>query len=107
MSSTSSPTAASSTNLRSDAQLIGLVGLAHAISHFSQLILAPLFPWLKDAFHASYAELGLLSNGHLVEVTRADLRRTASRSFRRSSSCRQPPWSVPTSSSGRTGTLSR
>jgi MFS family permease len=58
MSSSSSPTAAPSTNLRSDAQLIGLVGLAHAISHFSQLILAPLFPWLKDAFNVSYTELG-------------------------------------------------
>jgi MFS family permease len=58
MSSSSSPTAASSTNLRGDAQLIGLVGLAHAISHFSQLILAPLFPWLKDAFNVSYTELG-------------------------------------------------
>jgi FSR family fosmidomycin resistance protein-like MFS transporter len=58
MSSTSSPTTASSTNLRGDAQLIGLVGLAHAISHFSQLILAPLFPWLKDAFNVSYTELG-------------------------------------------------
>jgi MFS family permease len=39
---------------------MGLVGLAHCISHFSQLLLPPLFPWLKDAFHASYAELGLL-----------------------------------------------
>jgi MFS family permease len=39
---------------------MGLVGLAHLISHFSQLLLPPLFPWLKDAFHASYAELGLL-----------------------------------------------
>jgi FSR family fosmidomycin resistance protein-like MFS transporter len=58
MSSSSSPTAASSTNLRGDAQLIALVGLAHAISHFSQLILAPLFPWLKDAFNVSYTELG-------------------------------------------------
>jgi MFS family permease len=28
------------------------------VSHFSQLILAPLFPWLKDAFHVSYTELG-------------------------------------------------
>ena len=45
---------------RHDAQLIGLVGMAHLISHFSQLLLAPLFPWLKDAFNASYAELGLL-----------------------------------------------
>ncbi|MDR7148646.1 MFS family permease [Hydrogenophaga palleronii] len=46
--------------LRQDASLIGLVGLAHMISHFSQLLLAPLFPWLKDAFDASYAELGFL-----------------------------------------------
>jgi MFS family permease len=45
---------------RRDAQLIGLVGMAHLISHFSQLLLAPLFPWLKEAFNASYAELGLL-----------------------------------------------
>ncbi|MGZ5179343.1 MAG: MFS transporter [Ramlibacter sp.] len=46
--------------LRDDAGVIGLVGLAHLISHFSQLLLAPLFPWLKDAFHASYTELGFL-----------------------------------------------
>ena len=39
---------------------MGLVGLAHCVSHFSQLLLPPLFPWLKDAFHASYAELGFL-----------------------------------------------
>ncbi|MES3015425.1 MAG: MFS transporter [Pseudomonadota bacterium] len=45
---------------REDAQLIGLVGIAHLISHFSQLLLAPLFPWLKEAFAVSYAELGLL-----------------------------------------------
>lgn len=57
--STSSPAGAPpATTLRTDAQLIGLVGLAHAISHFSQLILAPLFPWLKDAFNVSYTELG-------------------------------------------------
>jgi MFS family permease len=43
-----------------DAKLIVLVGIAHSISHFSQLLLAPLFPWLKDVFHVSYAELGLL-----------------------------------------------
>ncbi len=46
--------------LRQDAGLIGLVGLAHMVSHFSQLLLAPLFPWLKDAFNASYTELGFL-----------------------------------------------
>ncbi len=48
------------TPLRSDASVIGLVGGAHLISHFSQLLLAPLFPWLKDEFSVSYAELGFL-----------------------------------------------
>lgn len=46
--------------LGTDAKVIGLVGLAHGVSHFYHLILAPLFPWLKDAFALSYAELGLL-----------------------------------------------
>ena len=57
-SASTTPDATAPTTLRKDAQLIGLVGLAHAISHFSQLILAPLFPWLKDAFGVSYTELG-------------------------------------------------
>jgi FSR family fosmidomycin resistance protein-like MFS transporter len=47
-------------SLRQDAGVIGMVSLAHMISHFSQLLLAPLFPWLKDAFNVSYAELGFL-----------------------------------------------
>lgn len=48
------------TPLRQDARVITLVGVAHLISHFSQLLLAPLFPWLKEAFNVSYAELGFL-----------------------------------------------
>jgi FSR family fosmidomycin resistance protein-like MFS transporter len=47
-------------SLKQDAGVIGLVGLAHMVSHYSQLLLAPLFPWLKDAFDASYTELGFL-----------------------------------------------
>lgn len=47
-------------SLRQDAQVIGLVGVAHAVSHFFHLILAPLFPWIKESFGLSYAELGLL-----------------------------------------------
>lgn len=39
---------------------MGLVGLAHCVSHFSQLLLPPLFPWLKDAFQVGYTELGFL-----------------------------------------------
>ena len=53
-------TALPASALRRDATVIGLVGMAHSISHFSQLLLAPLFPWLKEAFAVSYAELGLL-----------------------------------------------
>jgi len=39
---------------------MGLVGLAHACSHFFHLVLPPLFPILKSEFGVSYAELGLL-----------------------------------------------
>ena len=46
--------------LRRDAAVMGLVGLAHCISHFSQLLLPPLFLWLKQDFNASYTELGVL-----------------------------------------------
>lgn len=46
--------------LRRDAGVIGLVGMAHFVSHFSQLLLPPLFPWLKDALNATYTELGFL-----------------------------------------------
>lgn len=47
-------------SLRRDAQVIGVVGVAHGTSHFFHLILAPLFPWLKEAFGLTYSELGLL-----------------------------------------------
>lgn len=47
-------------SLRRDAQVIGVVGIAHGTSHFFHLILAPLFPWLKQAFGLTYSELGLL-----------------------------------------------
>jgi MFS family permease len=43
-----------------DIRVIGLVSSAHAVSHFFQLVLPPLFPLLKEAFGVSYAELGLL-----------------------------------------------
>ena len=46
--------------LARDSQVIGLVGAGHAISHFAQLLLVPLFPWLRDAFQVSYTQLGIL-----------------------------------------------
>lgn len=54
------PVPAGKVSLRQDAHVIGLVGIAHLVSHFSQLLLAPLFPWLKDDFGVGYAELGFL-----------------------------------------------
>jgi MFS family permease len=46
--------------LREDAEVIGLVGLAHGTSHFFHLMLPPLFPWLMRDFSLSYTEAGLL-----------------------------------------------
>ena len=51
---------AGSVPLKQDASVIGLVGAAHLVSHFSQLLLAPLFYWLKTEFNVSFAQLGFL-----------------------------------------------
>ena len=62
-SSQNTPTSAPKSStfaLKSDFQLISLVGLAHMFSHFAQLVLPPLFPWIKDSLGVSYAELGFL-----------------------------------------------
>ena len=58
--------AASPVPLSQDAKTIAIVSLAHGTSHFFHLILAPLFPWLKDAFQVSYVELGLLMSVFFV-----------------------------------------
>ncbi|MFW5332328.1 MFS transporter [Hydrogenophaga sp. ZJX-1] len=46
--------------LKQDASVIGLVGLAHGTSHFSHLLLAPLFPVFMRDFGLSYSDVGLL-----------------------------------------------
>jgi FSR family fosmidomycin resistance protein-like MFS transporter len=46
--------------LRHDASTIGLVSVAHGLSHFCQLIVPPLFPWLAAAFTLTNTQLGLL-----------------------------------------------
>ena len=43
-----------------DAEVIGLIGLAHGTSHFFHLMLPPLFPWLMKDFGLSYTEAGFL-----------------------------------------------
>lgn len=59
-SAASLPAAPPAASLKQDAGVIGLVGLAHGVSHFSQLLLPPLFPWLKSEFAVNYTQLGVL-----------------------------------------------
>ena len=43
-----------------DIRVMALISIAHGCSHFFQLVLPPLFPFLKDDFAVSYTELGLV-----------------------------------------------
>ena len=52
--------------LQQDASIIGLVGLAHASSHFSHLLLPLMFPVFMKEFGLSYSELGLLMTTFFV-----------------------------------------
>jgi MFS family permease len=45
---------------RDDAAVIGLVGVAHASSHFSHLLLPLMFPVFISTFGLTYSELGFL-----------------------------------------------
>lgn len=45
---------------RSDARVIGLIGVAHGTSHVLQLALPPLFVFLRADFDVSYAALGAI-----------------------------------------------
>ena len=65
MTSTLSPSPLS-VPLRQDAAIIGLVGLAHASSHFAHLLLPLMFPVFMVEFGLSYSELGLLMSTFFV-----------------------------------------
>jgi MFS transporter, FSR family, fosmidomycin resistance protein len=43
-----------------DVEVIGLVSLAHGVSHFFHLLLPPLFPWLMPEFGLSFTQAGFL-----------------------------------------------
>ena len=51
---------------RRDAAVIGLVGLAHASSHFSHLLLPLMFPVLMSTFDLTYAQCGALMSAFFV-----------------------------------------
>ena len=48
-------------SFRRDARVIGVVSLAHGISHFLQLALPPLFPLLRAEFDVSWTLLGFVA----------------------------------------------
>jgi MFS transporter, FSR family, fosmidomycin resistance protein len=50
-----------SRSLRADTTTISIVALAHGTSHFFQLLLPPLFPWLAKEFSLSFTQLGTLA----------------------------------------------
>ena len=52
--------------LRQDAAVIGLVGLAHASSHFSHLLLPLMFPVFMKTFDLNYSQVGLLMSVFFV-----------------------------------------
>jgi MFS family permease len=52
--------AATTNPIRQDAEIIGLVGIAHGTSHFFHLLLPPLFPWLMREFGLSFVQSGFL-----------------------------------------------
>ncbi len=49
---------AAAESLRQDVKVIGLVALAHGLSHFFQIATAVLFPLIKDDLGVSYTALG-------------------------------------------------
>ena len=52
--------AAASVERRQDVRIIGWVGAAHGASHFYQLALPPLFPFIHAQEGVSYTQLGFL-----------------------------------------------
>lgn len=43
-----------------DARIIATISFAHAVAHFFNLLLPPLFPWIKSTFALNWGQLGML-----------------------------------------------
>lgn len=54
------PPPSASSIVGSDVRVIGLIGFAHATSHFFHLLLPPLFPWLMPEFDLSFTQAGAM-----------------------------------------------
>lgn len=66
MNTATLPAQPDSSGARHDAEVIGLVGLAHGTSHFYHLLIPPLFPWLMRDFGLSFTEVGALMSVFFV-----------------------------------------
>ncbi len=66
MTSETTPHSTSKGSFQQDASIIGLVGLAHASSHFGHLLLPLTFPVFMKEFSLGYTELGLLATTFFV-----------------------------------------
>jgi len=53
-------------SFRRDARVIGVVSLAHGVSHFLQLALPPLFPLLRAEFDVSWTLLGFIAGAFYI-----------------------------------------
>ncbi|MGH8674811.1 MAG: MFS transporter, partial [Burkholderiales bacterium] len=56
----------SARSLAQDTKIIGLVALAHGLSHFYQIVTAVLFPLIRDDLGVSYAALGATTAAYYV-----------------------------------------
>src|ERR1700682_876163 len=63
---TAATSPAEALSFRRDIRVIGVIGVAHGMSHFFQLVLPPLFPLLRAEFGVSYATLGALVSAFYV-----------------------------------------
>jgi hypothetical protein len=53
-------------SLAQDTKVIGLVALAHGLSHFYQIVTAVLFPLIREDLGVSYAALGATTAAYYV-----------------------------------------
>ncbi len=81
--------------LRQDVRVIGLIAVAHGLSHFYQLVVAVLFPLIKVDLGVSYAALGAATARLLHGLRRVpDARRVRGRSLRRAPDTAPRPCAV-------------
>ncbi len=59
----------SSVTRRRDVLLITLLGLGHSMSHFFQLVIPPLFPWIMPEFGVNYTQMGAVMTLFFITST--------------------------------------